>query len=46
MRYVFLVFGRDEGGEPESILFSDRQLQVALVGFLATAVFAMTGGPR
>jgi 4-hydroxybenzoate polyprenyltransferase len=46
MRYVFLVFGRDEGGEPESILFSDRQLQVALVGFLATAIFAMTGGPQ
>jgi len=46
MRYVFLVFGQDEGGEPENILFSDRQLQVALVGFLATALFALAGGVK
>jgi 4-hydroxybenzoate polyprenyltransferase len=45
MRYVFLVFGANEGGEPENILFSDRQLQVALLGFLATALYALAGGP-
>jgi 4-hydroxybenzoate polyprenyltransferase len=44
MRYVFLVFGQDEGGEPETILFSDRQLQVALLGFFATALYALAGG--
>lgn len=46
MRYVFLVFGQDEGGEPENILFSDRQLQVALIGFFVTALFALAAGVK
>jgi 4-hydroxybenzoate polyprenyltransferase len=41
-RYVMLVFGRDQGEEPESLLLRDRQLLACMVGFLLSAVWAMT----
>lgn len=43
MRYLYLVFGRDSGGEPESVLLSDPHIILALLAFLGLAVYAMTG---
>lgn len=43
MRYLLLVVRDDEGGEPESILFSDGQVVFALLLFAAIAVAAMMG---
>lgn len=42
-RYVFLVFSREEGGEPENLLFRDAHLLFSIVGFLAAALLAMSG---
>lgn len=40
-RYVLLVFNRDEGEEPESLMVKDGQLLGCLVGFLIVSVWAM-----
>jgi 4-hydroxybenzoate polyprenyltransferase len=37
-RYLYLVYMRGEGGEPETILLKDRPLQIALVLWALTAV--------
>lgn len=42
-RYVFLVFSKEEGGEPESLLFRDPHLLFSILGFLATAIMAVKG---
>lgn len=42
-RYILVAFTRDEGGEPESLLFSDRHILLSVVGFVALAAFAMSG---
>ena len=42
-RYILVVFTQDEGGEPESLLFSDRHILLSVVGFIALAAFAMSG---
>jgi len=42
-RYVFLVFAVDEGGEPADVLFKDKHIIFSVVGFLASAVIAMSG---
>lgn len=42
-RYVLMVFGRDEGGEPETLLFKDPHMLFSIVMFLVAAVLAMTG---
>ncbi|HVL37966.1 MAG TPA: decaprenyl-phosphate phosphoribosyltransferase [Fimbriimonadaceae bacterium] len=42
-RYMFLVFGQDEGGEPESLLLKDPHIIVSVLGFVASAVFAIGG---
>ncbi len=42
-RYVLIVFGQDEGGEPETLLFKDPHMVFSIVMFLATAVLAMSG---
>lgn len=42
-RYVFLVFSKEEGGEPETLLFRDPHLLFSIVGFLAAAIFALSG---
>ena len=42
-RYILVAFTQDEGGEPESLLFSDRHILLSVVGFIALAAFAMSG---
>lgn len=42
-RYVFLAFSQDEGGEPETLLFTDPHMIVVLVLFTASAIAAMSG---
>jgi decaprenyl-phosphate phosphoribosyltransferase len=44
-RYVLLVFSADEGGEPADVLFGDPQMIFAIVGFVVTAVIAVSGVP-
>lgn len=43
MRYLFLVFGRDSGGEPETVLLTDPHIVLAILAFLGLAFYAMTG---
>ncbi|HWA83436.1 MAG TPA: decaprenyl-phosphate phosphoribosyltransferase, partial [Fimbriimonadaceae bacterium] len=42
-RYVLIVFGKDEGGEPETLLYRDPHLLFSIVMFLVFAVLAMSG---
>ena len=42
-RYVLLVFSADEGGEPADVLFGDPQMIFAILGFVVTAVIAVSG---
>lgn len=42
-RYILVAFTQDEGGEPESLLFSDRHILLSVVGFVALAALAMSG---
>jgi 4-hydroxybenzoate polyprenyltransferase len=42
-RYILVAFTQDEGGEPESLLFSDRHILLSVVGFVALAAIAMSG---
>ena len=42
-RYVLLVFGVDEGGEPADVLFKDKHIIFSVVGFLVCAVIAVAG---
>lgn len=42
-RYILVVFTQDEGGEPESLLFSDRHILLSVVGFVALAAVALSG---
>ncbi|MDR3687838.1 MAG: decaprenyl-phosphate phosphoribosyltransferase [Fimbriimonas sp.] len=43
LRYVLLVFSRDEGGEPADILFGDNQIIICVVMFVACAALAVSG---
>jgi 4-hydroxybenzoate polyprenyltransferase len=43
MRYLYLVFGRESGGEPETVLLTDPHIVLAVVAFLGLALYAMTG---
>lgn len=43
MRYLFLVFGREEGGEPENLVFGDPHMIACVLVFLALALLAMSG---
>lgn len=42
-RYLYLIFAKGEGGEPESIVLGDIQMVVTLVLFIATAYLALSG---
>ncbi len=42
-RYVLIVFNKDEGGEPENVLFKDPHILFSILGFAATAILAMSG---
>lgn len=42
-RYLFLLLAKDEGGEPESLVFRDPHMIVTILLFLASAVFALSG---
>ena len=40
-RYLVIVFGSGESGEPESLVLKDRQLIITFIGFGATALYAL-----
>ncbi len=42
-RYILVAFTEDEGGEPESLLFSDKHILLSVLAFIALAAFAMSG---
>lgn len=42
-RYVLIVFGKDEGGEPETLLFRDPHMLFSIIMFIVVAVLAMSG---
>lgn len=42
-RYILVVFGKDEGGEPETLLFKDPHMIFSIVMFVVAAVLAMSG---
>lgn len=42
-RYVLLVFRANEGGEPADLLFGDRHIIAAVIGFLAAAAAVLSG---
>ncbi len=42
LRYLFLVFAKERGGEPENLVF-EPQMLLTIVGFLVAALWAMTG---
>lgn len=44
-RYLLLIFGRNEGGEPEMLLLRDRHIIVTVFLFVMVAVIAMSGLP-
>lgn len=43
MRYIFIVFAHEDGGEPESLLLSDRHIIASVLGFIISALLAMSG---
>ncbi|MCH7903653.1 MAG: decaprenyl-phosphate phosphoribosyltransferase [Armatimonadetes bacterium] len=43
LRYLFLVFVKSEGGEPETIVLSDAHMISVLILFIATVFFAFSG---
>jgi hypothetical protein len=43
LRYMFLTFSKEEGGEPESVLLTDWQILAAVVLFLVAAFYALSG---
>lgn len=42
-RYVYLVFKREQGEEPENLLFKDPHILFTILGFVAFAVIAVLG---
>lgn len=44
LRYLFIAFAKNDGGEPETVLVTDPQIIIAVVLFLISAVYAMEGG--
>ncbi|MCW5938491.1 MAG: decaprenyl-phosphate phosphoribosyltransferase [Fimbriimonadaceae bacterium] len=42
-RYVLLVFRANEGGEPADLLFGDRHIVAAVIGFIAAAAAVLSG---
>jgi len=40
-RYIVIVFGTGESGEPESLVLKDRQLIATFVGYAAAALYAL-----
>lgn len=43
LRYVYLIFGKSEGGEPESILLNDKHILIAVAGFVLFSALAVKG---
>jgi 4-hydroxybenzoate polyprenyltransferase len=42
-RYVLIVFSKDEGSEPETLLYNDKHILVSVLLFVIAAVLAMSG---
>jgi len=42
-RYVLIVFSRDEGGEPETLLYKDPHILMSVVLFVLTSILALSG---
>jgi 4-hydroxybenzoate polyprenyltransferase len=43
LRYLFLTFAKQEGGEPENVLLSDWQIIIAVLLFVAASFYALSG---
>ena len=41
-RYLVIVFGTGESGEPESLVLKDKQLIITFVGYAAAALYALS----
>lgn len=41
-RYLLLVFKKNSGGEPADILFGDKHIALAILGFVLAAIIAIT----
>jgi 4-hydroxybenzoate polyprenyltransferase len=44
LRYLYIAFAQQQGGEPENVLLTDWQVLTAVVLFIAAAFFALSGG--
>ena len=44
LRYLFITFATNDGGEPENVLLTDWQIIASVVLFLAAAIYAIEGG--
>jgi prolipoprotein diacylglyceryltransferase len=42
-RYVLIVFSKDEGAEPETLLYTDRHLLLSVLLFIVAAIAAING---
>ena len=42
-RYIVVVFGNGETGEPESLVVSDKHLIATFIGFTLAAIAALSG---
>lgn len=42
-RYLFIIFAKGQGGEPDKVMVSDRQIICSVVIFIVLAVMAMKG---
>jgi hypothetical protein len=42
-RYLWLIFGRNEGGEPEMLLVRDRHIVFSVLMFIGASVAALSG---
>lgn len=40
-RYLYVIYQKGEGGEPETVLFKDPHLLFSVIGFLLTALLAV-----
>lgn len=42
-RYVLIVYSKDEGGEPETLLYKDPHILLSVLAFILASVWAISG---
>ncbi|MBN9503861.1 MAG: hypothetical protein BGO01_07125 [Armatimonadetes bacterium 55-13] len=42
-RYVLIVFSKNEGGEPETLLYKDPHILMSVILFILTSILALSG---